>query len=225
MFTGIVEEVGLIEAVEDVSEGKRMVVSAKDVLADAKIGESISVSGACLTVIEFDKSSFALEATKETLRRTTLGNLKKGSKVNLEKAMRLSDRLGGHLVSGHVDCIGKVEEIKEEGFSKVFKFSLPAKWRSYFVEKGSVTVEGVSLTVVDVLSSVDNAKNEENFAFTVALIPHTLEVTTLGSLSVGDSVNIETDVIARYVVRLLGESYLPNLNKDMESELFQGNQV
>lgn len=228
MFSGIVEEVGSIAEITDISEGKKITVKAKHILGDAKIGESISVCGACLTVIEFDNGSFVVEATKETLRRTTLGNLKVGSTVNLEKAMKLSDRLGGHLVTGHVDCVGVVKSIEEEGVSKVIKFSLPNLWSKHFVEKGSVTVEGVSLTVVDcpeVLDNDCNDESEENFWFSVALIPHTMEVTTLQNLTVGDSVNIETDVIARYVVRILGESYLPNLNKDMKSMLFEANEV
>lgn len=229
MFSGIVEEVGNIRKIVNSSDGKKFIIAAEKVLEDAQIGESISVSGACLTVIDFEENDFSVEATQETLRRTTLGNLKPGDSVNLEKAMRLNDRIGGHLVTGHIDSIGKVEEITEEGFSKVIKFSLPAKWYSFFVEKGSVTVEGISLTVVNCSTTatpdIPHSENDADFWFTVALIPHTMDVTTFKNLSVGDCVNIETDIIARYVVRLLGESYLPMLNKDVRSALFKQKEV
>ena len=229
MFSGIVEEVGVLSRVEESGDGQRLRISASSVLEDAELGESISVSGCCLTVIEFSKDWFDVEATFETLRCTTLRERKEGDSVNLEKALKVSDRLGGHIVSGHVDCVGRVLDITEEGFSKVIRFGIPLKWAPYFVKKGSVTVEGVYLTVVDIgeeknpaVKITENSPGEESdscFWFSVALIPHTMDVTTLGRLSVGSGVNVETDIIARYVVRLLGEGYTENLNKQRGSLL------
>ncbi|MDZ4834153.1 MAG: riboflavin synthase [Candidatus Melainabacteria bacterium] len=222
MFSGIVEAVGTIEKIEDTGGGIRMRVKAPSILTDAQMGESIAVCGTCLTVVEYSNEWFDVEITQETLRCTTLGGLKTGHKVNLEKALKLSDRLGGHMVTGHVDTVGRISEIKEDGFSKLMKFNLESKWSSFFVKKGSVTVEGVSLTVADCGGLTNNSSSSDSqneFWFTVALIPHTMDVTTIGALNVGDPVNVETDVIARYVVRLVGESYLENLNKERESVL------
>lgn len=220
MFSGIVEAVGVVESSKATGDGVRLRINAPEVLGDAQIGESISVSGACMTVVEFGKDWFDVEVTHESLRCTTLGSLERQSRVNLEKALKMSDRLGGHMVTGHVDTVGKLVEIAEEGFSRVLKFSLPERWSQFFVKKGSVTVEGVSLTVADCGPVMSISSTEESeFWFSVALIPHTMQVTTLGALQVGHAVNIETDVIARYVVRLLGESYLENLNKARESVL------
>lgn len=229
MFSGIVEAVGKVVGVEGTSDGKRLIIEAPEILKDAQMGESISVCGTCLTVVQFDETSFSAEAVHETLRCTTLGGLKEGDRVNLEKAMKLDDRLGGHMVTGHVDTVAEVVDITEEGFSKVVKFALASRWAPFFVDKGSVTVHGVSLTVVE-CGPVQGGMKEDsckeggdkNFWFTVALIPHTMEVTTLGSLAPGSPVNIETDVIARYVVRLVGESYLKNINKAGESVLIPG---
>lgn len=222
MFSGIVEAVGTIESIVDTGGGMRIRINAPEVLTDAQMGESIAVNGTCLTVVEYSKDWFDVEVTQETLRCTTLGTLQAQRKVNLEKALKVSDRLGGHMVTGHVDTVGHVSSITEDGFSKIMKFSLDKKWSGFFVKKGSVTVEGVSLTVADCAQFSNNSSNKddgESFWFTVALIPHTMEVTTLGAIKVGDPVNVETDVIARYVVRLLGESYLENLNKERESVL------
>jgi riboflavin synthase len=211
MFSGIIEEVGTVLELRDSSDGRWLKLGATVVTDDAVMGASISVSGACLTVIEFTPQWFAVEATFETLRRTTLGELKVGSRVNLERAMKLSDRLGGHLVSGHVDAIGKVARIEQEGFSSVITFELAAPLAPYFVEKGSVALEGVSLTVVEPTTP---AGEKDTFAFKVALIPHTMQVTTLGGLRIGDCVNVETDVIARYVARWSSPYVSQNLNKE-----------
>ncbi len=238
MFSGIVEEVGVVSKVTESSEGTRLKIGATKILEDAVLGESISVSGVCLTVVEFNSTWFDVEATIETLRCTTLGELRMGDKVNLEKALKVSDRLGGHIVSGHVDTVGRVLDVQEEGFSKVVRFGLDNRWSPFFVKKGSVTVDGVSLTVVDVGTITDGSHSEpgrgsgnssisklgsDEFWFTVALIPHTMEVTTLGRFVDGGKVNIETDIIARYVVRLLGESFPAILNKERESILFGRN--
>lgn len=220
MFSGIVEAIGTIDKADDKGGGMRFRICAPTIVRDAQMGESIAVNGTCLTVVEYSDEWFDVEVTQETLRCTTLGTLKAGRRVNLEKALKLSDRLGGHMVTGHVDTVGRLSEIKEDGFSKLMKFTLDKKWSAFFVKKGSVTVEGVSLTVADcgdVINNSSAAGHDHEFWFTVALIPHTMEVTTLGEIQIGDPVNVETDVIARYVVRLLGDSYLENLNKERES--------
>ncbi len=228
MFSGIVEETGTIFAVVDSKDGRKFCIQAPLVTDDAKIGDSISVNGCCLTATEIENDTFCVELVHETLRKTTLGSLEKGSKVNLERSLRLSDRLGGHLVSGHVETVAIVSDIQPEGFSKVLTFSLPAVFAPFFVEKGSVAVEGVSLTVwglVDLAKENETATSEERtrsasqtgseaartdgqFSFKVAVIPHTLEATTLGTLRIGDQVNIETDIVARYVARWLEPNLL-----------------
>lgn len=205
MFSGIVEEVGEVLEVQDTADGRWLKIGAKEILADAALGESISCSGCCLTVIDFGSDWFAVEAVIETLRRTKIGDLKVGSKINLEKALRVSDRLGGHIVTGHIDTVGKVASIVEEGFSYVVEVNLDSRWAPFFVEKGSVAMDGVSLTVADCGEIPEKAEDE--FWFRVALIPHTWNVTTLGQLKVGSSVNIETDIIARYVARLTNTNH------------------
>lgn len=205
MFSGIVEEVGEVLEVQDTADGRWLKIGAKEILADSALGESISCSGCCLTVVDFGSDWFAVEAVIETLRRTKIGDLKVGSKINLEKALRVSDRLGGHIVTGHIDTVGKVASIVEEGFSYVVEVNLDSRWAPFFVEKGSVAMDGVSLTVADCGEIPEKAEDE--FWFRVALIPHTWNVTTLGQLKVGSSVNIETDIIARYVARLTNTNH------------------
>jgi riboflavin synthase len=210
VFSGIVEEVGTITEIVENADGRGLRIAAEHVLADAKVGDSISTSGCCLTVTKFESTWFYVEAVHETLRRTKLGNLKVGDRVNLERAMRLSDRLGGHLVSGHVDALAKVVAIKKEGFSNLVEFELTADLAPFFIEKGSVTVDGVSLTVANLK---ENSAADCTFIFAVALIPHTLEVTTMGALRVGDAVNIEADIIGKYVARMLSPHAGENINK------------
>lgn len=206
MFSGIVEELGKIVTLTNDKEGSSFRIGATLVTSDLKVGDSVSVNGCCLTAVKVSADSFDVEAMHETLRRTKLGNLKQGGSVNLERALKLSDRLGGHMVSGHVDGLATVIAIEPEGFSKVITFALANEFASYFIEKGSVTIDGVSLTV----ASVDQKKlsngltvASNTFLFSVALIPHTLQVTTLGALSLGDKVNVEVDVLAKYVARLM----------------------
>ncbi|MBX9877824.1 MAG: riboflavin synthase [Candidatus Obscuribacterales bacterium] len=196
MFSGIVEEVGTIVAVAGSGEGKRFRIGAAKVTTDLKRGDSVSVTGTCLTSVLEDKQWFEVEVGQETLRKTKLGDLKQGDKVNLERALKLSDRLGGHLVSGHVDTLAKVVSIKKEGITNIITFALDDAHRPYFIEKGSVAIDGVSLTVF--ACNMDNG-----FVFSVMLIPHTLEVTILGKLQVGDKVNIEIDLIAKYAANWL----------------------
>ncbi|MBY0359006.1 MAG: riboflavin synthase [Candidatus Obscuribacterales bacterium] len=209
MFTGIVEEVGKIAALVDSADGRRLKIQAKKVTTELSLGESVAVSGACLTVVEQGADWFSTDASFETLRKTKLGSLKVGSKVNLERALKLSDRMGGHIVSGHVDGLGHLASIKSEGFSKIMEFKADAALAPYFIEKGSVTIDGISLTVVG-LSDVQASA----LSFSVAIIPHTLAETTLSEIKVGDQVNLEADLIGKYVARWLGAGGERKINKE-----------
>lgn len=214
MFSGIVEEVGVISAIENTQDGCRLRIAAQKILTDAKVGDSISTSGCCLTITAFQASWFEVEAVQETLRRTKLGTLKVGDRVNLERALRLSDRLGGHLVSGHIDAQANVTSITKEGFSNLVEFESTADLAPFFIEKGSVTIDGVSLTLVYLKENSGGDEGAtDRFRFAVALIPHTLEVTTLGALKVGEVVNIEADLIGKFVARMLGPHIGQNINK------------
>jgi riboflavin synthase len=186
VFTGLVREVGTVVSFVN---GRLRIESS---LA-AAIGDSVSVAGCCLTVVDGDRRTLAFDAVPETLARTTLGRLAVGSPVNLEPALRAGEALGGHYVQGHVDGVGRVRSVEPEGDGRLIRFDAPAELLRYCVEKGSVTVEGVSLTVTDV----------DETGFGVALVPHTLAVTTLGALTPGDEVNLEADVLAKYVEKLL----------------------
>jgi len=194
MFTGIVEELGRVQSIVPNEGGARLVIEATAVLEDAQLGASIAVNGCCLTVVAWDRFAWSADAVIETLERTNLGDLEAGDAVNLERPVRLSDRLGGHLVQGHVDATGTIRsrEAQPDG-STLVTFDAPADVLRYVVHKGSITVDGVSLTVA----------RREPESFAVALIPHTLEVTTLGTHEVGDRVNLEVDLIAKYVEALL----------------------
>jgi len=213
LFSGIVEEVGVVEKLVETGDGVRLTIFAPEVVKDVAVGDSISVDGICLTVTSFDDRSFTVEAVLETLRRTKLKDKKEQQAVNLERALKLQDRLGGHLVTGHIDAVARVAAIEEEGFSRVVTFELPFSWWGYFVPKGSVAVDGVSLTVVSCVKDNSSSSSEAGFRFTVALIPHTLEVTTLGKLKPGDRVNIETDVVARYIAQWMEPYMEENLKK------------
>lgn len=193
MFTGIVEERGEVVSVLLQGDSARMVIRAGLALQDAKLGDSISVNGVCLTVAELDGDSFTADVMAETLTRTSLGAASTGSPVNLERAMPAHGRLGGHLVQGHVDATGRILSITPAEHWTVVRISLPEQLARYVAEKGSITVDGVSLTVVIV----------DDQSFTVSLIPTTLRDTTLGERQVGDPVNLEIDIIAKYVERLL----------------------
>jgi len=193
MFTGLVECLASVAQVVAAPPGRRLVVQAGALAREATIGESIAVSGCCLTVVAIDGEKLSFEAGPETLARTTLGSLSAGSPVNLERSLRLSDRLGGHLVSGHIDGVGRVDSRVDEGDWSTVWFEAPAALLRQMASKGSVAVDGVSLTLVDVLAD----------RFSVALIPHTLAVTTLGRLTPGAAVNLETDILAKYVERQL----------------------
>ena len=193
MFTGIVEEVGIIRHLDGRSGYQRTTITACDVLDGVKIGDSIAIEGACHTVVQFDADTFTVESVSETLKRTTLGECRVGTKVNLERSLKLGDRLDGHMVAGHVDGVGKVKSRTESADNVMFEFEVPKDLVPYIAEKGSITVNGVSLTVVSVTDQT----------FSVTVIPHTLSVTTLAEKQAGDRVNLEVDMIARYLERLV----------------------
>lgn len=195
MFTGIIEGQGRINRVQPSGGGMVFLLEADFDLTDPEEGESIAVNGVCLTARDIKGNSFLVDVSPETLSRTGLGKLKTGSLVNLERALRLTDRLGGHMVSGHVDAQGRVEDRRSDGDFTLFTFSLSRSLIKYVIEKGSVAINGVSLTV-------NSCAGER---FTVSIIPHTLAVTTLGKLKPGDMVNIEVDIIGKYVEKLLAD--------------------
>jgi riboflavin synthase len=196
VFTGIIEELGTVAEVVAAGESARFAIRGPVVTADAGHGDSISVNGVCLTVVDLAGDVFTCDVMRETLDRSSLGALGPGDPVNLERAATLSSRMGGHLVQGHVDGVGTVISREPGDDWELVRFTLPARLARYVVEKGSITVDGVSLTVADV--------TDEDFA--VGLIPTTLKLTTLGAKDVGDPVNLEVDVIAKYVEKLLGSS-------------------
>ncbi len=191
MFTGIVRELGTVDAFD----GSRLVVAAKEAAASAVVGDSVAVAGVCLTVVEAEEGRLAFDVVPETLARTALARLEPGSEVNLEPSLRVGDHLGGHVVQGHVDAVGRVRSVVLEGGSHRVWIDAPETVVRYCIEKGSMAVDGVSVTVA--------AFDEEGFE--VALIPHTLEVTTLGRLEPGDEVNLEADVLGKVVERLVAE--------------------
>jgi riboflavin synthase len=194
MFTGIVEELGTVAAVEDQGDAIRLTIAATTVLSDAGLGDSIAVNGCCLTVATRDEQSWTADVMQETLDKTSLRGVSPGDRVNLERAVTPQTRLGGHIVQGHVDGVGEIVRRTPSEHWEVVEISLPAHLARYLVDKGSVTVDGVSLTVVEAGET----------SFTVSLIPETLARTTLGTRQVGDRVNLEADVLAKHVEKLLG---------------------
>lgn len=201
MFTGIIEELGIVQSLTKGSNSAKISIQAPSVVADVKLGDSIAVNGICLTVVDYASGHFTAEAMAETLTKTNLGELVRGDRVNLERALRLSDRLGGHLVSGHVDGVGIIARQTKHDIAIVSEISYPTELGKYLVAKGSIAIDGISLTVVDV-----NAQT-----FTVSLIPHTRGLTTLGLKRTGDRINLEADVIAKYLEKL-------SLKKKTETE-------
>ena len=194
MFTGIVEDIGRVNGVKRKQKESVFTFEVGKIdIGEVELGESIAVNGACLTVTSIGKNTFTVDASHETLAKTNLGQLKKGARVNLERSLRAGGKLGGHIVNGHVDGVGKVESRRKLGDSHIFRFSVPKALSKYIVEKGSVAIDGVSLTVNEV-------KGRE---FTVNIIPYTLEETIFGGLKKGDTVNIECDIIGKYVEKFV----------------------
>ena len=191
MFTGIIEEMGIVKSIKS----KVITIEANKIFDDLKLGDSVSVNGTCLTVSSFSNKIFNADITSETLSRTNLGDLKSGFKVNLERALTLNGRLGGHIVSGHIDGVGIIKNISKKSEDIELVIEVPTNLMKYIIEKGSVAVDGISLTI----AKVDNNKNN----FSVAIIPHTLKETVLYYKKAGDKVNIENDIIGKYVERLL----------------------
>ena len=199
MFTGIVEELGVVAKISN----NAMTVQASKVTEDLKLGDSIAVNGTCLTAVNFSRTEFSVDLSPETIRRTSLGQLSEGSPVNLERALLASDRMGGHIVQGHVDSTGRVMSSSVDGDSIIFRIKVPKRLNPYIVEKGFIAVDGISLTVVKRGAS----------SFTLAVIPYTLKNTNLASVSIGDRVNLEADILAKYVESLLDRKYGPDDKK------------
>ena len=193
MFTGLIETEGIVTHVERADGGARIQVYAPEFGRDMTLGDSVAVDGACLTVSQFQRGAFVADVSEETLRKTTLGGLRQGSKVNLERALRLSDRLGGHMVTGHVEGIGKLLMRHAAGNSTIYQFQVPSALMEYIVPKGSIAVDGISLTIAQLRGD----------SFAAAVVPHTEEVTTLKDKPIGAPVNIEVDVMAKYVKRFV----------------------
>lgn len=191
MFTGLVEATGTVAQRVARGSGIRLVVDVGDLVEGCQIGDSVAINGCCLTVVEINERKLGFDAVPETMRCTNLGKLVVGSHVNIERSLRMGDKLGGHLVTGHIDAVGQLDERREEDQWSFFWFRCPARLTMQMAAKGSIAIDGISLTLVDV----------EDQRFSVALIPHTLAVTTMGMLTEGDDVNLETDLLAKYVQR------------------------
>ena len=218
MFTGIIESFGTIKRIESKGEGKVLHIGCDLDLSGSKIGDSIAVNGACLTAVSLDKNSFKVDMAPETVQRTTFKHLRPGSRVNIERALKLSDRIDGHLVSGHIDGTGTISSIKRNSNAVIIKVDVPSNLSADMIEKGSVAIEGISLTI--------NTCSEKDFE--VSIIPHTADITTIGLKKVGDEVNIETDMIGKYVKKILMGSAsindaLPKRQKDISMELLARN--
>jgi len=207
VFTGIVEEIGHVRQITRQGEFQRMQISAQRVLEDVKMGDSINVDGVCQTVVHFDAQSFSVETVSETLSRTTLGQFQSGRPVNLERALCPGDRLGGHIVQGHVDGVGHVGSVQERQNEWRIQITVPSTLQRYIAEKGSIAIDGTSLTVADLSDE----------GFTISVIPHTFDYTILSQRRVGDAVNLEVDVLARYIERLLAGGAGSNAGLSFES--------
>ncbi len=206
MFTGIIIELGKVYDIKKLPSGARLKIVSNEVIKDASLGDSIAVNGACLTVSEINKEKglITFDVSYETLQKTTLGELKKGDLVNLEPALTLNTKLGGHLVSGHVEGIGKIKSIEQRGDYWYIEIESPDEILKYCIKKGSIAIDGISLTIVDLYPS----------SFTVVIIPHTAKMTTIGRKKIGDKVNLESDIIAKYV-----EKFVNQISETKESRL------
>ena len=193
MFTGIIEELGVIKAVRRGADSAQLVIGAVKVIEDSRVGDSIMVNGVCLTSVFFSDRQFTADVMAETLDKSNLGILKKGDRVNLERALRLGDRLGGHIVSGHIDGSGTITRLEKHDIATLVTIKAPEAVMRYIIKKGSVAIDGISLTVVDFEPDI----------FQVSLIPHTAHETTLGFKKAGDTVNLEGDVVGKYIERIM----------------------
>lgn len=193
MFTGLVEEIGVVKAIISGSDSVRITVAAQKVLKDARLGDSIAVNGTCLTVVEYNAAAFTADVMPETVKSTVLASLKVGDRVNLERTLAVGDRLGGHIVTGHIDGVGSIKHKRRHDNAIIVTVTAPETVMKYIVHKGSIAVDGISLTIVECLET----------AFTVSLIPHSAAMTTLGFKQEGDLVNLETDIIGKYVEKML----------------------
>ncbi|MCP1224622.1 riboflavin synthase [Sebaldella sp. S0638] len=208
MFTGLIEEIGKISDIKNKSQGLKIKIEADKVIENVNIGDSIAVNGVCLTVTEYSKNSFTADAMYETINRSNLKRLRPGDRVNLEKSLTLSKPLGGHLVTGDVECEGEIMSVEVNGIARHYKIKMDKKYMKYVVEKGRITLDGASLTVIDA----------ENDTFSVSLIPHTIENIILGSKKSGDLVNIETDLFAKYVEKILNSEKETGLTQEFLSK-------
>jgi len=212
MFTGLIEEIGKITAVTPNASGKQFHITAQKVLSDLQPGDSIAIDGACLSATDIDAGGFRVQAVHETLRRSTLGTVRVGAAVNLERAMQAKARFGGHIVQGHVDGVGEILAIEREGQGAVLRIRVPAELTRYMVEKGSIAVQGISLTIAQIVETV----------ISIWVIPLTLKETNLGKRKVGENVNLEVDILAKYMEKMMhaDESEVP-LSERMESWGYQ----
>lgn len=213
MFTGIIEEIGTIKAIQWGSKSAILTIGASKILDDVKIGDSINTNGACLTVTSFTKNEFSVDVMAETMRRTNLQNLKTGSKVNLERALRLNDRLGGHIVSGHIDGTGKISNIKKEDNAIWISIKTSADVSRYIIQKGSVAIDGISLTVAAI----------SHETFQVSIIPHTGVQTTLLTKQINETVNIECDQVGKYIEKFLLNKADNNQHSSIDMEFLKEN--
>lgn len=213
MFTGLIEEIGIVEAVIKSAKSARISVKAHEVLEEVKIGDSICTNGVCLTVTSYDRGRFTVDVMAETMRRSNLKNLSPGDEVNLERAMLVGDRIGGHIVSGHIDGIGIIEKYEEEDNAVWITIAASSEILKYIVQKGSIAIDGVSLTVANVDESV----------FKVSIIPHTKDMTTLLKKKMGNEVNLECDIIGKYVEKFLGAKEQTPVNKGIDFNFLSEN--
>jgi riboflavin synthase len=205
VFTGIIEEIGHVQRINQQSHSAQIQIKASKVLSDVAVGDSIAVNGVCLTVVSFDNQHFIADVMPETINKTTLHELKPGSPVNLERALQVGARLGGHIVQGHVDAVGTIVQKQVLEIAIIYRIKTTPELLQFVVPKGSVAIDGISLTVVDVFQD----------SFTVSLIPHTAHETTLGGKDPGDRVNLESDIIGRYVQHLMGRTS-PDMRQDLD---------
>ena len=194
MFTGLIEEIGILDKIEPITDGRRIKISAVKITEDIKVNDSIAVNGVCLTVVKIDKNSFWTEAVGETLKKTTINKLNQNCKLNLERALRLTDRLGGHLVQGHVNGIGTIKKINRIGDNYYLEVQIPENLEKYVIKEGSIAIDGISLTIANLQGNLAG----------LSIIPHTWQNTNLQFNRVSEEVNIEVDIIAKYVEKLLG---------------------